>query len=82
MSRKLTPGQYADLKGAIIDSRVSLSLPLLVERSTTPANASPTQASVAGYAKGCMWVNSTGTAGSIVFFNKGTVTTSDWLNIV
>lgn len=80
MAQKITPA-FADPKGAILDSNINLGYPLIVERSTTPAGASPAQTTAAGYAKGCLWINSAGSAGSILYMNQGTTAAASWLNI-
>lgn len=43
--------------------------------STAPTN------SVTGYAPGCIWHNLAGTAGSVLYVNQGTFTSSTWLNL-
>ncbi len=44
------------------------------------AKTTPSQ-SVPGYGPGCVWVNRTGTSGSIFYINKGTSLLTDWLNV-
>lgn len=43
--------------------------------TTTPTNGQ------AGFATGCVWVNTSGTAGSIYYINTGTNTSSTWTNL-
>lgn len=43
-------------------------------------NQAPT-ASAAGYAPGCIFVNTAGSIGSFVYFNSGTLTAATWTNI-
>jgi hypothetical protein len=43
--------------------------------TTTPTN------SKSGYLIGSVWVNKTGTAGSIFYVNTGTATSTTWTNI-
>jgi hypothetical protein len=36
---------------------------------------------ISGYAPGCLFINSIGSAGSLVYTNVGTSTSATWLNI-
>lgn len=42
--------------------------------------AAPT-ASAAGFQKGCLYVNTAGSAGSLLYINTGSTTSATWLNI-
>ncbi len=48
---------------------------LLVRRTTTPAG------SESGYDIGCIWINTSGTVGTILYVNVGTGSSATWLNI-
>lgn len=43
-------------------------------------NAAPT-ASLAGYAPGCIFINTAGAVGSFVYVNSGTLASATWSNI-
>ena len=44
--------------------------------SAAPSNG------VSGYAVGCIWMNYSGTAGTIFYVNQGTTTSATWINLV
>ncbi len=44
------------------------------------ATATPT-ASAAGFEKGCLYINTSGSAGTILYVNTGTTSSATWLNI-
>ncbi len=48
---------------------------LIVTATTTPT------ASAAGFEKGCLYINTGGSAGSILYVNTGSITSATWLNI-
>ena len=72
MSRKYTP-HYADQKGSH-EEKMGVGI-LRAVAATTPT------ASAAGYAIGCTWQNTAGTAGTILYVNIGTSSSATWLNI-
>ncbi len=73
MSRKFVK-QYADPKGSLIED--PLGLVVFAEGAAAPTN------SQSGFAKGCIYINTAGTAGTLVYCNIGTATSTNWQNIV
>lgn len=74
MSRKYQAGQYTDPRSVVVESRIT-NLGLIANGSTTPSNG------VAGYAKGCLWINDQGSAGSLLYINTGSTTSATWTNL-
>lgn len=47
----------------------------IIYQTSAPTNG------VLGYSTGCLWINKSGTAGSILYINQGTTTSSTWFAI-
>ncbi len=65
--------QYAEPLGGVIFDATGL-------RVFAYGPAAPT-ASIGGSAKGCLYVNTAGSVGSLLYINSGTTTSSIWSNI-
>ena len=66
---------YADAKGGIIrDSHSNCWI-------FASLNAAPT-AGLAGYEVGCLFVNTAGSPGSLLYINTGTTSSATWTNII
>ncbi|MES2155739.1 MAG: hypothetical protein V4510_11445, partial [bacterium] len=65
--------QYAEPLGGITFDPTGM-------RTFASLAAAPT-ASIAGYAKGCLFVNTAGSLGTLVYFNSGTTTSAIWTSI-
>lgn len=69
MSAKFTP-HYADAKGSLIDAPgVGI---LLAYGTTVPADGAD------GYATGCLFIHTDGTAGTTLYCNEGTADSADF----
>lgn len=66
--------QYVDPKGTIIEDVFGFIV-------FASLKAAPT-ASAAGYQKGCIFINSAGSVGSLVYANTGTTSAAVWTNIL
>lgn len=48
---------------------------LIIAQAAAPTN------SQTGFATGCLWINTSGTAGAILYLNQGTASSTTWLAI-
>ncbi len=65
--------QFADAKGILIEGTSRTGL--FAEGAGAPTNGQ------AGYSPGCLYINRSGTAGSVLYTNTGSSTSTTWLNI-
>ncbi len=66
--------QYADAKGILLQDLAGNGV--FATLAAAPTN------SLAGYAKGCLFVNSAGSAGTLFYVNTGSATSSTWTNVI
>lgn len=74
MSRKFTR-HYADPQGVVIQGLAGYGNAMLVEGDGAPTN------SQTGFQTGCLYANRTGGAGTALYVNTGTNTSSTWVAI-
>ncbi len=48
---------------------------LIIYQTAAPTNGQT------GFATGCIWINTSGTAGAILYLNQGTASSTTWLAI-
>ncbi len=65
---------YAHPQGILIQTEIT-NKGIFACLGTTPTNGA------AGYEKGCLFINTGGAAGTLVYVNTGSSTSATWLNI-
>lgn len=69
------------LRPHFVDAEGGLVFDPLDNRLIAYGAATPTN-SAAGYQPGCIYINTAGSVGSLVYVNTGTLASSTWTNIV